>query len=276
MAKPKATPVNKQVSIHQAVSEHRVSPNRLQELRCKENAKNTTPIKDPNGHQHDQVLKLVAAMQSRSALLQFCSMVKASRAQSSSRSFKNTNSYEERLVQCITNLNISETDSDVQKLRVRLDQIRLVDHLENSGTGQLRCSSEVKQRVLRSANWTEAKLEGHQKKGGKWKKVRGTFTGILCFIFPQRGNTDKIKQKDYLDLTNNSKLLAAFHDLLRNDYTQTMCAAGEAFEDSLTGGSLVQFRWEAENVDIWSLPEEEILPYMAPTCHSHVRGEASP
>ncbi|KJK74039.1 hypothetical protein H634G_10663 [Metarhizium anisopliae BRIP 53293] len=285
MAKPKATPVNKRVSIHQAVSEvseHRVSPNHLQELKCKKNAKEsvnsvcTTPIEDPNGHQHDQVLKLVAAMQSRSALLQFCSMVKASRAQSSSRSFKNTNSYEERLVQCVTNLNISETDSDVQKLRVRLDQIRLVDHLENSRTGQLRCSSEVKQRVLRAVNWPEAKLEGHQKKGSKWRKVRGTFTGILCFIFPQRGNPDKIKQKDYLDLANNPKLLAAFHDLLRNDYTQTMCAAGEAFEDSLTGGSLAQFRWEAENVDIWSLPEEEILPYMAPTCHSHVRGEASP
>jgi hypothetical protein len=217
-------------------------------------------------NQHDQVLKLATAIRSRSALLQFCSMVKASRLQQDNRTFEDVNDYEERFVQCIANLNSSEMGSDLQKLRVRLDQIRLVDSLENSRTGQLRCSSEVKRKVLKRFNWTESTLKEHQKKGNMWKKICDPFPGLLCFIFPQRGNVDKIKQKDYLDLASNSTQLEEFHMLLQNNYVRSLCVAGKAFQDSLMGGSLEQLKWEVENVDIWTLAEEEVLHYITP-CH---------
>ena len=220
---------------------------------------------DSSDHQRDHISKLAMAIRSKSTLSQFCSLVAARRSQQDNGSFRDTNDYEEGFAQCVSNLNSSETGSDLQKLRVRLDQIRLVDNLENTRSGQLRCTSEVKQRVLKRFNWTESRLEDHQKKGNKWRKICGPFPGLLCFMFPQRGNVDKIKQKDYFDLASDSAQLEAFHRLLRNNYVQSLCIAGKALQDSLMGGSsLDQFKWEMDNIEIWNLDEEEVLPYMAP------------
>lgn len=175
-ATQKTTSPKKAISHHKAKTfERQISQNsrRSKELDYRGKTGNginlsaNTPVGGSNGQQQDHVSKLAMAIRSKSALSQFCSMVEAIRSQQDNRSFEDTNDYEERFTQCVANLNSSETGSDLQKLRVRLDQIRLVDSLENSRTGQLRCSSEVKQRVLKRFSWTESRLEYHQKKGNK-------------------------------------------------------------------------------------------------------------
>lgn len=46
---------------------------------------------------------------------------------------------------------------------------------------------------------------------------------------------------------------------------QSLCVAGKALQDSLMGGSSLDlFRWEVDNVEIWTLDEEEVLPYIVP------------
>ena len=211
-----------------------------------------------------EVFKLVAAIWSRPAITQFCSLVRSRRDLDAIRLEMNlAGDVLTRIERRVRNISISDRRSMLERFLVRLNQFYLAQDIENSKDGRIRADTVVIKQILSRFGWKRATLDHHRRRGNKWRRICGPYDGLLCFIFLEAQNPFGISPESYLHLQDAD--LPLFHRLLEDSYTKSICTAGKAFQKSLNSTAEdVEFSWESGEASLDKVPEEDLLSFLKP------------
>ncbi|KIX92576.1 uncharacterized protein Z520_11752 [Fonsecaea multimorphosa CBS 102226] len=211
------------------------------------------------------VLKLAAAVMSRTARAQFCSLV-SSRRNRNAIAFEVGQDLSSRLAQYIQSIKNSTEKSILEKFSVRTYQALLAEELVPK-CGRQRVDPAAITTALKQTGWKITTFRYHLQQGRKWMGLCGDdYSGLLGFIFLGQ-NPFKLTASHYLDLEGAS--LQMFHRLLKNDYITKMCEAGRVFQETLQRQVADrEFTWEAKGIAFEKISEEDLLPF--PTIDSNV------
>jgi hypothetical protein len=202
------------------------------------------------------VFTALAAVWSRPAIEQFCSLVKCTR--DLSMPVKVHGDRAARVEQHIRGIDIAQRQPLLGTFRLRLHQLRLAEELDNSDGGRARMDSDTLKRILTRANWKYSTLRYHREKGRIWRRICGDHDGLLCFIFLDAKNSLNITPEIFINMTGGD--LKMFHQLLKSDYTTAISSAGKAFQDALDcEATEADFLWEGSSVPVHTLSEEKLL-----------------
>ncbi|KAL1850478.1 hypothetical protein Daus18300_012892 [Diaporthe australafricana] len=203
------------------------------------------------------VLSRKAAVRSRIAVRQFCDLVDAKRnLQLHNVLFPYDAPNAARRLMILNGLKNSKT-------MIYINQYLFAVDIDKARDGMLRLPSETKDKIIKAAGLCGRQYEYHLQLGNQWRKVCGAFEGILCFIPSHKHNPFQVSATMYRDMDDQE--LEGFHDLLADEYTRTICAAGKSFQDSL-GAQDSCFTWETKMLSkpLYKLPEEDMLSYIKP------------
>jgi JmjC domain, hydroxylase/SET domain len=202
------------------------------------------------------VFTAVAAIWSRPAIEQFCSLVKSTRDLS-----VRVEAYGDqatRVEQHIRGINISRRQSMLGTFLLRLYQLYLAEEIDSLNDGRVRMNKPALDGILARAEWKYSTLRYHRDKGRTWRRICGDNNGLLCFIFLDAKNSLKISPDIFIDMTPDD--LKIFHQLLKSDYTTSICSAGKAFQNALNSEATdADFLWEGSSVPVHTLSEERLL-----------------
>ncbi len=201
-----------------------------------------------------QMLKLAAAIRSKSAMLQFIELIQIRRRPDTDASRLNTSTVEG----CLSVLSRPKTPGN--KFSTRLGQLKLARLIENKKHNALRADSTLLQHTQKSLDMEESQFKHHLKKGRKWARICGKFDGLLCFLFLGK-NKFKISPASYIGMEVTD--ISVFHRLLNDDFTRQLCAAGKAFQDSFASDD-VEFLCEGPSIDFSKLGAGELLRLIQP------------
>ena len=208
----------------------------------------------------------VAAIWSRPAIDQFCSLVRSTRdIQTHSVQIDVSGDLPTRIEQRIRRIKTSQHRSKLEKFLLRLNQLYLVEDMENSkeADGRLRADTAFIQGLMNNKGWQLSQLKWHRQQGNLWKRLCGGNHGLLCFILLEANKDLGVTLETYSQMTSGD--LAMFHALLDADYTKSICSAGQAFQNALSSMAAdADFRWEGENLDMYKLPERQLLTLLQP------------
>ena len=207
-----------------------------------------------------EVLKLVAAIWSRPAAQQFCSLIQSRRE--TEMHFSAPHGDMARISQHIKIIETSQRRSGLEKFCVRLARLCLAKEIDRAKDGRLRADPALLKQIKDTNGWDKYTLNRHCDMGRKWARLLGDYQGLLCFIFLGK-NAFGISSNSYLELKGQE--LAMFHRLLKNPHTQSLCAAAKAFEESLVCTSDdVEFSWEGRGCKLETLEDEKMLSSLKP------------
>lgn len=208
-----------------------------------------------------EILKLCAAVQSRAAVRQLCSLIKAKRAMDiEQRPAMRPAHALQRSIQELTSRGMQ---GDLEKFRKRLAQVDYAEAIRVARNGAERTLPRVIEKYRQTTGIPKRTLDHHRCTGEKWKAAIGPYDGLLSFIFLSKFNVFEIPptcfQLDGADLES-------FHAILDKTYIGALCCAGKAFESSLRSAIDVDFRWESQTKNIcWETCErEELLSLLQP------------
>ncbi|ETN36744.1 uncharacterized protein HMPREF1541_09022 [Cyphellophora europaea CBS 101466] len=221
------------------------------------------PSYDPADPPTTKVVQLVAAIWSRPAIRQHCAAVSSQR-QAGLRDIgpDPTGNNWHRMITYAKSITNSQDRSVFEKLSIRLHQRLLAQELELSRGTRRRNDSKTLDAICQPCGWSRDNLEYHRKRGLKWARVCGPYSGLLSFI-PIGSNAFGISPEVYLELDDTE--LHMFHRLLQDDYSRALSTAGNAFESSLRWDvEDVSFRWEEGDAAFQALPEKSMLDKLQP------------
>jgi hypothetical protein len=205
-----------------------------------------------------RVLRLATAIRSRYAVKQFCDLVHVKRdLQLDNALFPTYNKHNAaRRLRILEGLKQS-------MIMKHLNQYLFAIDMENAAHGSLRVPSEVKKAVLRDSGLSKGQYDYHLREGKKFQRICGDFDGMLCFIFADQHNPFQVSVETYRAM--NDQELQLFHGLLADDYTDAICTAGKAFQQSLVDRDSY-YTWETRNLSnpIFELPEDDMLSFIRP------------
>lgn len=205
-----------------------------------------------------RILRLATAVRSRYAIRQFCDLVNSKR----NRQLQNVlfPSYDKaHAAQHLIILNGLKNGKPL----THINQYLFATKIQEARIGGLRVSSSIKQEMIQASGMDAKQYESHLSRGKDWRKVCGGFEGLLSFILSDKHNPFQVSPAMYRDMKGYE--LEVFHSLLADDYTNTICTAGKAFEQSL-GGQDCYFAWEGNKLSspLYELPEDKMLLYIQP------------
>lgn len=225
---------------------------RQAESRC--NIPSFDLMKQPEMH----IIKLATSIRTRHALNQFYSLVRTKRDLGLQKILfpVSSNFDPAQRLRILTGLECS-------KIIRNLNQYLFAALMEKERDGSLRTDPQTTQSMKKDSGLTTSQYDYHLRRGKNWRRVCGTFEGMLCFIPPDTHNPFKVSPAQFWHM--NDSELAMFHQLLDDDYTRAIFTAGEAFQQSLIGED-VQFMWETEEmaIPVHELPDDELLPCIRP------------
>jgi JmjC domain, hydroxylase/SET domain len=202
------------------------------------------------------VFTAVAAIWSRPAIEQFCSLVKSTR--DLSVRVKAYGDQAARVEQHIRGINISQRQSMLGTFLLRLYQLYLAEEIDSLNDGRTRMDKTALDSILKKAEWKYSTLRYHRNKGCTWRQICGGNNGLLCFIFLDAKNSLEISPDIFINMTAND--LKIFHQLLESDYTTSICSAGKALQNALNSEATdADFLWEGSSVPVHTLSEEKLL-----------------
>ncbi|RMZ90280.1 hypothetical protein DV736_g2494, partial [Chaetothyriales sp. CBS 134916] len=209
-----------------------------------------------------EVFRLVMALSSRSAITQFCGLVRARRDENWSRvQISQDKDPFKRIENLIENIDVGQHQSMLSQFFVRLSQFYLAEEVEKSKKPhQIRAPTPLIRQI--KASFGGKRIDNYLRNGNKWRRICGPLKGLLCFFFLGGKNSFDVATTSYLDF--DDKDLGAFHKFLNDPYTTAINAAGEVFIRSLNRSALdVTFRWEGGE-SLERKPEEEMLSLLQP------------
>lgn len=211
-------------------------------------------IAPPDAH----ILRLATAVRSRHAVQQFCDLVKAKRDLRLHNVLFPTY-YGNNAVQRLVILNGLRKS----KIITSINQYFFAGEIEKARHGTLRVASEIKKDIIQASGLAARQYEYHLHLGNRWRKISEGFEGILCFILSDKHNPFHVSAAMYRNMNDHE--LRVFHNLLADDYTQAICTAGKAFQQSL-GARDSSFAWETSKLTnpLYKLPENDMLSYIKP------------
>lgn len=215
------------------------------------------------------VFSAVAAIWSRSAIDQFCSLVKSVREVSKhSPQIDLYGDASIRIEQRLRRIESSARRSRLETLLHRIDLIHLVADWESSkqAAGRRRAATEAVNEIMEQSGWEKKKLKRYHRLGNIWKGLCRGDEGLLCFI-PLQGHKDLgVTLDTYTEM--NVVDMAMFHQLLDSEhgkYTKSLCSVGGAFLKALHSTEVdVDFAWEGNNIEPSKLSEALLFASLQP------------
>ncbi|OIW24953.1 hypothetical protein CONLIGDRAFT_636078 [Coniochaeta ligniaria NRRL 30616] len=201
----------------------------------------------------DNILKLAAVIQSRSAIYQFCDLVRSWRQPNNTRiRFNNSGDVYSRMNEHMQGMQTGESRAIFNKLLVRYYLFRFAEDLD----GRLRLDTKMKNSLMEKLQVKGKTLERRIHAGKQWRDICRGYSGLLCFIF-LGNNPFEISETAYLEMT--PKAVTEFHLLMDDKLKSRLHEAGSAFLKSLDcTAEPVEFRWETE-VDLKNLKDDDLL-----------------
>ncbi|KIW25500.1 uncharacterized protein PV07_08666 [Cladophialophora immunda] len=198
-------------------------------------------------------LKLVAAIRSPQAIHQFRDLVASMRDRGfHTARFDVRGDHSLCVLKLATNVNVSQRKSKLETFFVRLNQYHLAMVMDRLKLGRKRSDTEDITRVRQCTGWNDRQYAEQRTRGNKWIRLcdGARFDGLLCFMFLHSLPGSDVSPDHYLNMSDQD--LQVFHHLLLLDkQTESVCAAGQAFQRSLNSTSMdTEFYWEGQSVDV--------------------------
>ncbi|KAK0706894.1 hypothetical protein B0T26DRAFT_478808 [Lasiosphaeria miniovina] len=212
------------------------------------------------------IFKLAAALWSRPAINQFCSLIRSRR--DPSFRFTSTGEFSTRIKACYQGITIADRKVILNIFLLRYHQVRLARYVEQTKQGTLRADPKLLANIRQDLGLKKAEFDNHLKTGQKWIRICAPCDGLLCFIFISGDNKFGISPTSYLAMTSKGR--SAFHRLVFDDeYTTHLHNLGKVFQDSLDSiVEDVEFRLESIcPLDLEQLSEPDLLSsFESPRC----------
>ncbi len=167
---------------------------------------------------------------------------------------------------------ISATEGRSQLIEFvnRFAKVGLACDIENGKAGRTSADPEAINKLMVSQGWEKTqqnrtRLYSYIKEGRRWKKLCGSFDGLLCLIPPNRYDREapqRISGHTYYDLNRHD--IEQFHSLLGSDEFTSLHRMGNTLQMSiLQNVEVPEFKWESEDpLKIARLSIKELAPFM--------------
>jgi hypothetical protein len=170
-----------------------------------------------------------------------------------------------RLVHVIVGL---EGRSQLTEFLVRLAKVKLAEIVEKGKDGRTRAEPAAITNLIKDLKWQEKdrkKLAHYLSEGRQWRRIIGSFDGLLALIPPNREDRENLQISGlaYLKLSDDD--IKMFHSFLEsNEFIQSMCRIGYTFQASIWNNTEVpEFKWESEDRKrIARLPIKGLAPFI--------------
>ncbi len=200
----------------------------------------------PEAAAHLVIESLVEFIFSRSAVLQFQALVYSRRSPDEIRDTSVGHDHE-RIVHYINQINAAQNLSDLKVFEIRLYQLLLVEEIEVSNFNLTQLLPTVKERILSQTRLDPKTLPTLRRKGTMWRRLCGSYSGLLCFIPLLRYQIKGVSEQSLLAFKEVD--FEYFHSRLDDPYVRSLCSAGAAFQTSLSyDAEDVGFKFEGEKI----------------------------
>ncbi|KAH8650375.1 JmjC domain, hydroxylase-domain-containing protein [Tricladium varicosporioides] len=215
-----------------------------------------------------QMGSLVEAVCGKVAFYHLCSLVYSWRDRS--KPFFEKNDGGAPAVHLVQVIGALEKKSYLTEFLGRFAKVKLVEVIDERKDGRIRADPVAITNLINDLRWENTrtnrrKLHYYLEEGRRWKRICGSFNGLLCLIPPNRddGESLKVSGRVYQELSD--KNIELFHSLLKADeFVQPMCRVGKTFQASIWADEEVpEFKWEGEDPkEISRLSIKELIPFI--------------
>jgi hypothetical protein len=170
-----------------------------------------------------------------------------------------------RLV-CI--IGLTEEKSQLVQVLSRIAKVELAEIIDKGKGDRTSADPTTINKLIGELKWEHTKanrqrLHDYLKEGRQWKKIRGTFDGLLCLIPTPREGRENASHRAYYELAGLD--LQLFHSLLdSNQFIKSLCQIGNILGSSISNNTEIpQFKWEREDSQRLSrLSIAELAPFI--------------
>lgn len=174
-------------------------------------------------------------------------------------------------VQLVQAIGALEKKSHLTEFLDRFAKVKLVEVIDGKKDGRVQADPVAITNLINGLRWendrtNRKKLHRYLEEGRRWKKICGSFDGLLCLIPPNRENGGSLHVSGSAFKELSGRDIELFHSLLNaNKYVQPLCRVGETFQASiLSDAEVPEFKWEGEDPkEISRMSMKELDPFMA-------------
>jgi hypothetical protein len=214
-----------------------------------------------------QMGSLLEAVCGRAAFYRLCSLIYSWRDRSKPLFDHGGRASAVQLVQIIDGL---ERRSLLTEFLDRFAKVNLAEVIDEGKDGRTRADPGAIKNLINSLRWQDTetnrtKLKNYLKEGRRWKRICGSFEGLLCLIPSNQGGEGNLRISGRICQELPDKEIELFHSLLKSHaFIQPMSRIGKTFQESIRSGAEVpEFKWESENSEeISRLSMKELAPFM--------------
>lgn len=172
-----------------------------------------------------------------------------------------------RLVQAIS---VLERKSHLAEFEDRFLKVKLAEEIDEGKDGRGRADSGAIIDLTKGLGWENTvknrkRLHHYLGEGRRWKRICGSFDGLLCLIPPNREDRESLQVSGTIFQKLSGKDIELFHTLLKaNELVRPMCRVGTTFQTSIWSDAEVpEFKWESEDPkELSRLSMKELAPFM--------------
>lgn len=172
-----------------------------------------------------------------------------------------------QLVQVIVAL---EKRSQLNEFLDRFAKVKLAEIVDEGKKGRTRADPEAITNLINGLRWqhnkkNRVKLHHYLEEGRRWKRICGSFDGLLCLIPPNRRDGESLQVSGHIYQELSDKDIELLYSLLKsNKFVQSMCCIGKTFQASIWSNAEVpEFKWESEDLQtIARLPVKDLATFM--------------
>jgi hypothetical protein len=185
-----------------------------------------------------------------------------------SKPFFEANKSNKPAVQLVHVIGIGEERSQLTEFLNRFAKVKLADTIDNGKAGRTSADPDSLNELIDDLKWVRTKqnrtrLHDYLKAGRRWKRLCGSFDGLLCLIPPNREDretTQRISGRMYYELNQHD--IQQLHSLLSSDKSTPLFQVGNTLQRSIWQNAEVpEFEWESEDpLELDRLTTKELAP----------------
>ncbi|PVH72525.1 hypothetical protein DL98DRAFT_520434 [Cadophora sp. DSE1049] len=215
-----------------------------------------------------QISSFLEAVCGKVAFHHLCSLIYSWRDRS--KPFFENNDGGAPAVQLVQVIGALEKRSYLTEFLDRFAKVKLVEVIDGGKDGRARADPAAITKLINDLRWeatktNRQKLHRYLDEGRRWKKICGSFDGLLCLIPPNRENGQSLHVSGHTFKELSGKEIELFHSLLKaKEFTLPLCRVGKTFQDSIWSNVEVPtFKWEDEDSEeISRLSTKDLQPFM--------------
>ncbi|KAH7418748.1 hypothetical protein BKA64DRAFT_655115 [Cadophora sp. MPI-SDFR-AT-0126] len=221
-----------------------------------------TPLVPP------QICSLLTAVCGKEAFHHLCSLIYSWRDRS--KPFLKIDDDGTPGVQLVQAIGALEKRSHLAVFLDRFFKVKLAEEIDGKKDGRVQADPVAITKLINGLGWEDdgrnrKKVHRYLNEGRRWKKICGSFDGLLCLIPPnlENGGNPHASGSTFRELSGND--IELFHSLLKaNKFRQPLCRVGKIFQASiLSDAEVPEFKWEGEDPkDISRMSMKELDLFM--------------